>query len=72
MNLFLGAQQQNLKIHICSFEVTNPMLRQASDVTGGVHKEIHNVDDVPDFFTVSKCLVAVYYNIPFLALLSGW
>ncbi|CAD5215607.1 unnamed protein product [Bursaphelenchus xylophilus] len=51
MNLFLGAQQQNLCIHVASLSLTNPMLRQASDVTGGVHREIQTVDDLPDFFT---------------------
>ncbi|CAD5211250.1 unnamed protein product [Bursaphelenchus okinawaensis] len=51
MNLFLGAQQQNLRIYVASLSLTNPMLRQASDVSGGIHREVKSVEDLPDFFT---------------------
>ncbi|KAI6197008.1 hypothetical protein M3Y94_01174500 [Aphelenchoides besseyi] len=49
MNLFLSAQQLDLKIHVCSLEKTNPLLRQACDISAGVHRQVEKIEHVLQF-----------------------
>lgn len=53
MNLFLSAQQMDLRFHVCSLSKTNPLLRQACDITGGVHRQIDQIENVLQFLMVS-------------------
>jgi len=49
MNLFLSAQQLDLRFHVCSLAKTNPLLRQACDISGGVHRQVDQMDNVLQF-----------------------
>ena len=52
MNIFLSTQQLQLRIHVCSLARTNPLLRQASDISGGVHRQVEKADHVLQFLMV--------------------
>lgn len=54
MNLFLSAQQMDLRFHVCSLAKTNPLLRQACDISGGVHRQVEQIENVLQFLMVIK------------------
>ncbi|KAI6242737.1 hypothetical protein M3Y99_00180000 [Aphelenchoides fujianensis] len=53
MNLFLSAQQLEFKIHVCSLAKTNPLLRQACDISGGVHRQVEKIEHLLQFLIVT-------------------
>ncbi|KAI6184012.1 hypothetical protein M3Y97_00550500 [Aphelenchoides bicaudatus] len=53
MNLFLSAQQMDLKFHVCSLAKTNSLLRQACDITGGIHRQVEEINSVLQFLIAS-------------------
>jgi hypothetical protein len=59
MNLFLSAQQMNLRFHVCSLAKTNPLLRQACDITGGAHRQVEQIENVLQFLMVCFNLLKI-------------
>lgn len=64
MNLFLSAQQMELRFHVCSLGTTNLLLRQASDITGGVHRQIEQIEYVLQFLMVFS-VFDLFYSLNF-------